>query len=330
MDYIMKYLGGESEDKTYPDEYFTDYIKKSNLLKDSTKKIYLSKLDNIRLNFFEKPVKIWWILQHPELYEKALEKFVSKIDPRVYDSPSKHIACLYTRILVSLFKHHRELQEENKELFMKWKNMKTRLGETLEDHYLSGQKTTRQDASFIPFDKIIEIRDELRDGSIEKLILSLYTMIPPVRSDFQNVRIYEKMPNKKENKNFIVLGDVNKLFLQEYKTDENYGTIEIQLPKELVNQIKYSLTEKPRDYLFVNRFGSPYDKKNSYSTWINNIVRKVVNNPHFTLTMFRHIYLSRPDVSIQDLPMVERRKIAKSMGHSIQQQNNYIFKDDKK
>lgn len=329
--YINKYFGGKNEDKIYTDEYFIDYIKNSNLLKDTTKKIYLNKLNNIKNNFFGKPVSIWWILQHPEEFEKSLDNFVNKINPRIYDAPSKHINFLYVGIMAALFKHHRDLQENHKELYIKWRNLKKQYGEIIEDHYKSGEKTSRQNVSFMPFKEIEKIRDELRDGSIEKLVLSLYTLIPPVRNDFQKVRIFETTPKKTDGScdNYLVLGNTNKLFLRDYKTSEEYGTIEIDLPTELVKQIKASLKEQPRNYLFVNRSGEPYEKKNSYSIWINNIVRRVLNNKHFTLTMFRHIYLSRPDLDVEDLPMRERRKLAKNMGHSLNAQENYVFKKEK-
>jgi hypothetical protein len=328
MDFLVNYFGGKNEVVDYPDEYFLDYIKKSNLLKETSKKTYLTKLDNIRFKFFDKPKTIWWVLSNPELYEGALHKFINAIDPRIYDVPSFHNSVLYTRILLSLFKNHSELQEKHKDLYMKWKGLRSKLNEPLEDHYISGDMTSRQEDSFMPFDKIVEIRDSLRDGSIEKLVLSVYSMIPPVRSDWQNVRIYDKIPSKEEG-NYIVLGTTNKLFLNEYKTSEVYGMITIDLPKELVNQIKLSLSERPREYLFVNRYGTPYEKSNSYSTWINNMVRRVLNKPHFTLTMFRHIYLSRKDLPIQDLPITERRRVARSMGHSLSQQNSYVLKDKK-
>lgn len=327
MNYILKFIGsGETTTQSYTDDYFLDYIKNSNLLKDSTKKIYLTKLDIIMNKFFDKPQHIWWVLQHPDLFEVALDKFVGTVTSRIYEKPSPHVYAIYVRVLLTIFKHHREIQEQHKDLYKVWKQLNLKISQPIDDKYLEKTKSERQKEADMPFDKLVDVRNSLRDGSIEKLVFSLYTMIPPVRSDFQLVKIYQKKPSKNLNENYIVLGSVNILVLNNYKTSETYGQIEIPLPDELVKQIKMSLSETPREYLFVNRFGVPYEKQNSFSSWINGLVRRVLDNKAFTLTMFRHIYLARPDLDIESMPLYERKAIAKEMGHSVRRQDDYILK----
>ena len=44
-----------------------------------------------------------------------------------------------------------------------------------------------------------------------------------------------------------------------------------------------------------------------------------------TLTMLRHIYICRRDLMLEEKSGLEREQIAKVMGHSVAQQQKYLW-----
>jgi integrase len=156
----------------------------------------------------------------------------------------------------------------------------------------------------------------------------MYTHIPPVRSDYHSTIIYlDTLPDIIPLDNYIYISHSEcYLSLEKYKTSKTYGKIIIDLPPLLVNEIKRSLELLPRTYLFISEFtGKPFDLPNSFNIWANRTLKKILNNSKFTLTMFRHIYISRDDLHLETLSGLQQDEIAKLMGHSIEQQRKYLW-----
>lgn len=310
-----------SGSKILTDEYFYHQIEKTNLLQQSTKNCYIVQLRKITGEFFIKPVTIDWVMKHPSEFTEVCRQY-GKIRHFKTDTTARYTA----PILFLIEYNHKELQENNIHLKYDWLNVRENLKGPDDFNPIEGvEMTERQKKAFIPFHEICQIRDQLPEGSMERLLISLYTMMDPVRADFHDIEIYEKKPEKNEG-NYMVLGHTNKLFLNDYKTALRYREIILDLPDDLVEKIKISLIQYPRKYLFVDRFGNPYNS-NSFNKWANTLLKRTFNNPYFSLTMFRHIYLSSPEVNIKDKTLPERKEIAKNMGHSLDMQNQYVFKE---
>ena len=58
--------------------------------------------------------------------------------------------------------------------------------------------------------------------------------------------------------------------------------------------------------------------------WANRVLKDLFNKD-FTLTMLRHIYITRRDLKLEEKSGTEREKIAKMMGHSVEQQGRYLW-----
>ena len=152
-------------------------------------------------------------------------------------------------------------------------------------------------------------------GSYERLLLMMYTEIPPLRSDFYQTKIY-RTESCSWDGNYIVLGNQSVLVLQKYKTAKVYKTLRIDLPPILVFEIEASLAKNPRNYLFVStRTKTPYTRPNSYNRWANRVLKKLFGNENISLSMLRHIYVSRRDLKLEDKSGLEQDK----MGHSLMQ-----------
>lgn len=107
---------------------------------------------------------------------------------------------------------------------------------------------------------IIKKRDELKaiyeaDRTDNKknqqyLIACLYTMQPPVRMDYKDMKIVKQRGNKQSN--FIVLNDESSnavVHINKDKVSATHGPAKNKLSKELTDIIRQSLKDYPREYL---------------------------------------------------------------------------------
>jgi hypothetical protein len=100
-----------------------------------------------------------------------------------------------------------------------------------------------------------------------------------------------------------------------------YKSIEYDLPSELHKQLLLSLEKIPRTFLFINN-----DKcftRKTFSEWATKKLTTLFKK-EFTLTMFRHLYISQLD---SNTPAEQLIEISKKMGHSITQQMLYKWKE---
>jgi hypothetical protein len=175
----------------------------------------------------------------------------------------------------------------------------------------------------LTFDQIVQIRDALPHGSIEKLLISFYTMIPPVRADYYNTQIVYN-DEKPTEPNFICIraGSIT-LTLTDFKTSSSFHKIQHILPNLLSKQLLSSLATHQRTRLFLNSKLEPFTR-NSYTLWTRRLLTKIFG-VDFTLVFFRHAYvshfLSQPSLTDQQVLDTSR-----AMGHSTEMFRAYRFK----
>lgn len=329
MEGIFNYLlgGNKSQNVNITNTQFMNFVKNTKILSQNTKNIYIKRLSTINCEFEPKQTLLYWIL-HPQEFKKALLDYKNKPNLNTKKRLSAQSISQFLTVMISLILHHQEIQEMHPDLLGQWKKMKNDINEEVIEHYDSNKPNERQAKALFSFKELEEIRDNLPIGSDARLLLSLYTMIPPLRSDFDNVKLYFDTPSHNEG-NYILFppsGDPI-LVLNIFKTHKVYESIKEKIPPLLFEEIKASLKLKPREYLFVNQKGLPYDKRGSWNVWANRLLKKILKNPSFNLTMFRHIYLSREDLNLSHKTRKERKEISNLMGHSLDQQDKYTWKD---
>jgi integrase len=310
-----------------PDSYYIDFIKNTKFLKDITKKIYLKKLATIQKDICP-GASMETIINNPALFKKNMEAYANKTKGRIADSLGNHARDILVTVIISLFLYNQQLKEDKYELYMEWKKIHDEIREPINNKYNSNEPTPKQKESYVSFDDVLKMRDSLKPGSMERLLLMMYTEIPPVRSDYYHTRIYREIPPTfgTSTENHIVLNKKSPfLVLEKYKTAKTYGLIVIDLPQKLVNEIEISLVEYPRNYLFTSPLGNPFDKENTFNKWANRILKRLFNKKNITLSMLRHIYISRRDLKLEEKSGLEQQQIAKLMGHSIEQQRKYLW-----
>ena len=167
---------------------------------------------------------------------------------------------------------------------------------------------------------ILTKRDSLTTGSIAKLLLGFYTFLPPVRADYHCVQIL-KGEQEANTANYIrfVNDDTVICVLTDFKTAKKYKRIENQIPAPLLHELRTSLQEQPRDYLFVNQGNKPFTR-NAFTVWSKRILSKLFDT-EFTLVIIRHLFLSSLDYN--KLTTENLIEIGSKMGHSIQTQRDY-------
>lgn len=172
----------------------------------------------------------------------------------------------------------------------------------------------------LTFQDIITKRDELPVGSFERLLLSFYTYIPPVRADYFATQIVN-FREKPSEQNFIrhITPEISISVLRDFKTKKAFKRIENTLPKELHTELMESLRIYPRNYLFVNSSGKPF-KRNSFCIWSKRVLNRLFKT-EFTLVMLRHLYIS--SLNFNKLTTEELIEIGNKMGHSIHTQRDY-------
>ena len=114
-----------------------------------------------------------------------------------------------------------------------------------------------------------------------KLLLAMYTLNPPLRNDYYNVKI-----NDGNNTNYI---DLKNKILNVYCTKSKKYQ-KVLLCDELIDIINESLIVLPRNYLFTKKNGDNFSSAASLSVSLLNLLKEFMNDKHFSFNTFRHAY----------------------------------------
>jgi preprotein translocase subunit Sss1 len=146
---------------------------------------------------------------------------------------------------------------------------------------------------------------------LDFVLLSLYTLIPPRRSqDFSEMKLrnYDKdTDNYYDGKVFV---------FHKYKTSKNYGTQTIRPTQRLRNILKKWAEINPHDYLLAS-----YDGNKASVSRITLMLNKIFGK-NVSTTMLRHIYIT--ESVLKDAPTLKQREdVAMAMGHDTDTQELY-------
>lgn len=236
--------------------------------------------------------------------------------------------------ILCLFKYTNGLKERKPIAYACWVEQFKQVYEKAQEKYEKLEANQKQKDAYVPWAEIIKARDELDKKSLEYFILSLYTMIPPVRTDFNKVRLLKAGEDTedvvKENPNYLVTADGRmKLVLNEYKTKKqvNKNTrqpkrYEQELPLQLVTVIKDSLRRQPRQYLIVSAKGEPYHKPNSFTQLVRRVLFSVFKK-NMSINTLRHSFINSHDMN--KLTPLDKTELGKSLMHSPAMFDRYRF-----
>lgn len=293
-----------------------EYIK-DNMLAPSSRNLFNKKLAQFISFMPQGRQSIDFIIDNPGLAVPVL------IDNKTIAQTHTNLHMFFSAV-VAYLQHTESGQRRSEQIKRKWLALQKtnwnayrqiELGELSEDDKLV--------AANVKWPDIIKMRNRLPLGSYERLLLAMYTFIPPLRADFYDVRINPSQSFIKSKKtNYLQISpEEGLLVIRDFKTASSYKTITHTLKPDHLDEINASLKANPRKYLFVMKsdVSRPYDR-NGFSKWANSVLQDLFKVP-ITLTSLRHIFVSTLDFS--HMRAIDMEKIAHAMGHSLGMQKQY-------
>jgi len=188
----------------------------------------------------------------------------------------------------------------------------------------SQDPTEKQIEKYISWDNIIKFRDEDYDkmNPTERLLLALYTYIPPVRIDYTPMKVVTRKPTKFEDgTNYLVLTKSPYFVFHAYKTHALYGDKTVKIPKKLEMEIRLYLDAHPGSVYLFEEGGKPWSEQRLSLTF-RRIFQKY-QNMDTGVSMVRHAYATKFHKGQR--PLADIKKTAESMLHGPLQSMSYRF-----
>jgi integrase len=285
---------------------FLETLHATSHLSDVSKRVYMERW-KVLMQAHQKDV--FTIITHPAVYIAWIRT--------TYESPSTQKS--YLSAVLAMFRHNEGLKEQEKKAYLTWYEAFQEVHNGIDARYKRNEPTAKQTEGYVPFADIVAKRDTLARGSEERLLLSFYTYIPPLRCDLNAVRIYRGTLPEAPEANYVWLQpDGATLKLTEFKTSGSMK-YERALPQELITELETSLERSPRDYVFVDRSGNAY-RASSFTKWANRTLHRLFSKP-LTVSLIRHSYINSLDFNT--LTVQEKEQIAKDMAHTLGTQDRY-------
>lgn len=243
-------------------------------------------------------------------------------------------------VILALFKNSEKLQQHLHREAEKWREYHGHMDSYQEAKYKKHLPSEKQLAKYTPFEEMEEKYGQLRlhgdphatkGDSMRFLLLSIIVTTPPKRCDYGSMQVYYEEDPNIQGENYLVLHRSTKsrprpsyMVFQRYKTSKRYNRIDQVLPSKTTRDIKDSLRRYPREYLFENKYDTPFETNNAFGKF----VRRTFNH-YFGrdtgMTMLRHIFVTEK-VSFDEMDDDELEDIAKQMMHTRGLQHKYKWK----
>ena len=299
-----------------------EYIKDNRKIRDNSLKVYLG---NVRKLNDNQPINDLKFL-------KKTSSIIEKIKEFKLPTQRNYL----TSILVILTKQKKYIKQC--EIY---KTRLKKLNDEYNEHINSHQKTEKEDKNWTSLKDLKKnvfnyYKREIAERGLNTktnltskefdlyqrfVVVSLYMLLPPVRLDYANMIVVKSrgdMENK--NRNYLLNLSRNKkyFYINEYKTSDKHGEIEIKIPPPLNTILNQWLKINDNENFLLNK-GSSSMTPNVLSKYITKSFSPSGKN--ISLNMLRKIYISEH----VDLEAIRKRKeMANVMGHSTAVQESYI------
>jgi hypothetical protein len=162
------------------------------------------------------------------------------------------------------------------------------------------------------------------------LVISLYTLLPPVRNDYANVRVEDREDfdeldeDEKDNKNFIIFNKdgTKDIILNDYKTKKDFGTLERELKKSSqISRVlnKWRKYNKDSMFLLQTNAGNKMSR-NTLTKFINRLFKPLYPDKKISTSLMRKAYSSQKMKQKFKKNKSKMEEDAKFMGHTLNQQ----------
>jgi len=156
------------------------------------------------------------------------------------------------------------------------------------------------------------------------MIVSLYTLLPPVRVDFAPMSIITDILDDNGESNYLYIKNRNikKFILNEYKTFNKYGKKVIDIGSKLNSVINLYMKFHPTNNSFLLNNKGIYMTASELTKQIP-LAFGVYTYKNVTLNLLRHIYVSEKVILKTDEQKKKESDLADAMCHSSFMQKNY-------
>lgn len=294
-------------------------VLKDQPLSEKTKSNYIGKIRYLETTLDK---KLEWMMQNPKTTIGLMKRNIS-------DKPATLAG--YITPICKLYSVHPTFQQANKESSKMWNSYLKHYMDKRMEQYDENKMSDDQLNKMVLFNELetqwCNMRDDPLTFSDKKqhmhyILFAMFLNIKPKRADLGNVYVSldGKIPVAYTNKNFILLNEPGPmLVLNEYKTSKIYGTIKEKLNSNLVKIIRDSLKTFPRQHLIVSAMtGMPYDKNNSYGTFVRRAFDTHFNRAQ-GVSLWRRVYVGE-NVDWYDSTNKELRENARLSGQSVMTQ----------
>jgi len=299
-----------------------------NAISQSSQKLYFSNLR--RLNDGQ-PLTSFKFLEKPEAITEKLKDYKPTTQRNFYiaivsalniggDAPKhKKLYSKYYDIMLSKNKEVKEIKHDPEDL-PKWDDI------TEKRNALGNQVVAFADAK--------QLTPTQYEALLKWVVVSLYTLQAPRRNgDYLNAYIVEKnkadLPN---DRNYVALKEPQEFIFHKYKTDKTYGTHIEPVADELKRVLRIYFQHHPllkngklpkgtaEVKFLVYADGEPVSQMNAITRILNSALGKGTGS-----SKLRHAYLTDKYGKVSE----EQAEDAKKMGHSTEQQKDYIYTSQK-
>jgi hypothetical protein len=194
------------------------------------------------------------------------------------------------------------------------------------------QLSEKQQTNFVPFADLLAVQERLAakedksDGDQKDLLIaSLYTLQPPVRADYGEMKVFARRSSKRTG-NELIYGQKNKpayFVFREYKTAKTYGAVEVRVAPALLSVITgwfEHLGKTPKHLL-----GRPVTS-NDLLGLINHAFRSTKKD--IGVNLLRHAYITNFMKTPRTIK--EREELAMKMLHDKDTQEKYAVASELK
>jgi hypothetical protein len=293
-------------------------IQDTDQLSVASKSQYLRQLQKV-MNVTKAP-SLEHVIKNPESVVKTIDML--QFSPSLKKSMVSSVC--------ALFKYNENLRIKYPKERETWSNLLRGINRTELDRVASAEPTPRETLNWVDWKTISAKERELAAteyASDRHMLLALYVLMEPVRSDYGNVHVcVDETPGRdldRRGENYILLSSVpggSYLVLNKYKTAVKYGRYHRPVPDELVRIIARNLERLPREYLIIDTAGEPYTNPGSFNKYVNRTLAELFGK-RVTINLLRHSFVSGLDFN-RKTPK-DLMTISKNMMHSIGMQQLY-------
>jgi hypothetical protein len=194
--------------------------------------------------------------------------------------------------------------------------------------------TEKEKKSFMLWEDILKVRENIlqnldknnHNNFLDFVIVSLYTLHPPVRADYANMKLFldDSFIPQNYNENYCVLQTNPRFVFNKYKTSKHYGSTVVNMDEELHDILTDWCNINPSEYLLASYVKS----SNTYHVFTEKtlcrrmslIFTKYANIP-VTINTLRHSFVSF--MAKNDQYLDRKRENADKMMHSINMADKY-------